>query len=222
MSSEGELGGESGTARPRRGLMLALVSPSGAGKTTLSRRLVAEDPLVTLSISWTTRQARPGETDGIHYHFVDKDTFRAHRAADGFLEWAEVHDHYYGSPRAPAMAALESGRDLMFDVDWQGALQLRNAAPEDVVKVFILPPSMAELKRRLVSRAQDSAETIKKRMTNAYSEISRWENFDYVLVNADIDRAFGELKAILAAERMRRARQPWLSGFVQGLLKEDT
>ncbi|MCA3694855.1 guanylate kinase [Aquidulcibacter sp.] len=206
----------------RRGLMLALVSPSGAGKTTLSRRLVEEDPEIALSVSWTTRAPRPGETDGVHYHFVDKDQFRAHRAQDGFLEWAEVHDHYYGSPRESAFATLQSGLDLMFDVDWQGALQLRTSAPEDVVKVFILPPSMAELKRRLISRGQDSPEVIKKRMTNAYGEISRWENFDYVLVNEDLEQSYAHLKTILAAERMRRARQPWMGGFVQGLLREDT
>jgi guanylate kinase len=206
----------------RRGLMLALVSPSGAGKTTLSRRLVKEDPEITLSISWTTRQPRPGEVDGKHYHFVDKDTFRLNRAADGFLEWAEVHDHYYGSPRASAFSILEAGRDLMFDVDWQGASQLRSSAAADVVKVFILPPNMAELKRRLIARGQDSEDVVKKRMTNAYGEISRWENFDYVLVNHDIDEAYAQLKTILAAERMARARQPWLGAFVQGLLREDT
>ncbi|WP_085339042.1 guanylate kinase [Aquidulcibacter paucihalophilus] len=206
----------------RRGLMLALVSPSGAGKTTLSRRLVEEDADIALSVSWTTRAPRPGETDGVHYHFVDKDQFRAHRAQDGFLEWAEVHDHYYGSPRESAFATLQSGLDLMFDVDWQGALQLRTSAPEDVVKVFILPPSMAELKRRLILRGQDSPEVIKKRMTNAYGEISRWENFDYVLVNEDLEQSYAHLKTILAAERMRRARQPWMGGFVQGLLREDT
>ncbi|OYU51111.1 MAG: guanylate kinase [Alphaproteobacteria bacterium PA1] len=206
----------------RRGLMLALVSPSGAGKTTLSRRLVDEDPDIALSVSWTTRAPRPGESDGVHYHFVDKDQFRAHRAQDGFLEWAEVHDHYYGSPRESAFAILQAGRDLMFDVDWQGALQLRTSAPDDVVKVFILPPSMAELKRRLISRGQDSPEVIKKRMTNAYGEISRWENFDYVLVNEDLDQSYARLKTILEAERMRRARQPWMGGFIQGLLREDT
>jgi guanylate kinase len=206
----------------RRGLMLALVSPSGAGKTTLSRRLVEEDPNITLSVSWTTRAPRPGEEDGVHYHFVDKDQFRTHRAQDGFLEWAEVHDHYYGSPREHTLATLQVGRDLMFDVDWQGALQLRTSAPGDVVKVFILPPNMAELKRRLITRGQDSPSVIKKRMTNAYGEISRWENFDYVLVNETLEESYGRLKTILEAERLRRTRQPWLGAFVQGLLREDT
>jgi guanylate kinase len=208
--------------RGRRGLMLALVSPSGAGKTTLSRRLVDEDKEITLSVSWTTRLPRPGEIDGVHYYFVDKDIFRAKRAQDGFLEWADVHDHYYGSPRESAFATLESGQDLMFDVDWQGASQLRSSAALDVVKVFILPPNMAELKRRLISRGQDSEDVIKKRMTNAYGEISRWENFDYVLVNENINEAYQQLKTILAAERVARARQPWLGAFVQGLLLEDT
>lgn len=210
------------TSFKRRGLMLALVSPSGAGKTTLSRRLVAEDSEIEISVSWTTRAPRDGEIEGVHYHFVDKDKFRAFRAADGFLEWAEVHDHYYGSPRESAFARLASGRDLMFDVDWQGASQLRSSAAKDVVKVFVLPPTMAELKRRLEARGQDSAPIIKKRMTNAYGEISRWENFDYVLVNADFEATYQNLKAILTVERMARARQPWLGAFVKGLLSEDT
>jgi guanylate kinase len=212
----------SNDARPRRGLMLVLVSPSGGGKTTLSQRLVRDDPAVRFSISWTTRAPRPRETDGVHYRFVDKDAFRAHRAEEGFLEWAEVHDHYYGSPRAPVMEALERGMDVLFDIDWQGAQQLAASAPGDLVRVFILPPSMRELRHRLETRGQDSKEVVKKRMTNAYGEISRWDTYDYVLLNDDLDATYAHLTTILAAERLRRARQPWLHGFVQGLLREDT
>lgn len=212
----------SSEARRRRGLMLVLSSPSGAGKTTLTRQLVADDPEVRLSISWTTRPPRDGEVEGVHYFFVSKEAFRAHRAADGFLEWAEVHDHLYGSPRAPVMAALEQGRDVLFDIDWQGAQQLTNSAQADVVKVFVLPPSMKELRRRLDTRAADAPEVIKRRMSNAYGEISRWDGYDYVLLNDDLDATYERLKAIVAAERLRRARQPWLPGFVQGLLAEDT
>ncbi|MFZ4071613.1 MAG: guanylate kinase [Caulobacterales bacterium] len=208
--------------RRRRGLMLVLSSPSGAGKTTLTRMLTRDDAEVELSVSWTTRAARSNEIDGVHYKFVDKDSFRAHRAADGFLEWAEVHDNLYGSPREPVMSALDSGRDVLFDIDWQGAQQLTNSAQADVVKVFILPPSMVDLRERLETRAQDSREVIKRRLSNAYSEISRWDGYDYVLVNEDLDECYRRLQAIVAAERLRRQRQPWLPGFVQTLLKEDT
>ena len=205
----------------RRGLMLVLSSPSGAGKTTLSRRLVEEDGGISLSISWTTRQKREGEEDSEHYVFVSKDDFRKMRAQDGFLEWAEVHDNYYGSPREPIMSSLANGRDVMFDIDWQGAQQLSLAAPSDVVKVFILPPSMAELKNRLVGRGQDSDAIIKKRMTNAYGEIARADTYDYVLVNEDLEWTYEKLKSIIIAERMRRYRQPWIGGFIQNLLRED-
>lgn len=210
------------TDRKRRGMMLVLSSPSGAGKTTLSRRLVEDDKGVSLSISWTTRQKRHGEEHSEHYHFVTKEEFREMRAKDGFLEWAEVHDNYYGSPREPILSALENGRDIIFDIDWQGAQQLTNSAHADVVRIFILPPSMKELHNRLEGRAQDSGETIKKRMTNAYGEISRWETFNYVLVNEDLDETYDRLKTIVAAERIRRRRQPWLANFVGGLLREDT
>lgn len=208
--------------RPRRGLMLVLSSPSGAGKTTLTRLLTRDDPEVELSVSWTTRPARQGEIEGMHYVFVDKDQFRAHRAREGFLEWAEVHDNLYGSPRAPVLEALEQGRDVLFDIDWQGAQQLTNSAEADVVKVFILPPSMQDLRARLESRAQDSADVIRRRLSNAYSEISRWDGYDYVLVNDDLEICYENLKAIVAAERLRRQRQPWLPAFVQNLLSEDT
>lgn len=209
-------------ARPaRRGLMLVLASPSGAGKSTLSRRLQAEDPTVTFSVSWTTRAPRADEVDGVHYTFVDKDRFRANRAGNGFLEWAEVHDHYYGSPRAEVMARLEAGLDVLFDIDWQGAQQLAESAPDDVVRVFILPPSMAELKRRLVGRATDAPDVVSRRMGNAYSEIARAETFDYVLLNEDLDATYHRLVTILAAERLRRRRQPWVPEMVQTLLRED-
>lgn len=208
--------------RRRRGLMLVLSSPSGAGKTTLTRLLTRDDADVELSVSWTTRPPRPGEIDGVHYVFVSKDAFRAHRAADGFLEWAEVHDNLYGSPREPILDALDKGRDVLFDIDWQGAQQLTNSAQADVVKVFILPPSMIELRRRLDERAADDRAVIKKRMSNAYSEISRWDGYDYVLVNDELDNCYGQLKSIVAAERLRRQRQPWLPNFVQRLLQEDT
>lgn len=208
--------------RRRRGLMLVLSSPSGAGKTTLTRLLTRDDPDVELSVSWTTRPPRPGEIHKVHYVFCSEDEFREHRAKDGFLEWAEVHSNFYGSPRAPVLDALDKGRDVLFDIDWQGAQQLTNSAQADVVKVFILPPSMIELRRRLDERAADDRAVIKKRMSNAYSEISRWDGYDYVLVNEDLDDCYRQLKSIVAAERLRRQRQPWLPNFVQRLLQEDT
>ena len=167
--------------------MLVLSSPSGAGKTTLTRLMTRDDAHVELSVSWTTRPPRPNEIDGVHYVFVSKEQFRAKRADEGFLEWAEVHEHLYGSPREPVLVALDAGRDVIFDIDWQGAQQLTNSAQADVVKVFILPPSMTELRRRLEARASDDQAVIKKRMTNAYSEISRWDGYDYVLLNEDLD-----------------------------------
>jgi guanylate kinase len=209
-------------SRRRRGLMLVLSSPSGAGKSTLTRLLTRDDPQVELSVSWTTRPPRDGEIDGVHYVFVDKDRFRAKRAADGFLEWAEVHDFYYGSPKEPVLNALDAGRDVIFDIDWQGAQQLTNSSQADVVKVFILPPSMTELRRRLESRASDKPDVIRKRMSNAYSEISRWDGYDYVLLNEDLDDCYRQLQSIVAAERLRRQRQPWLPGYVSRLLQEDT
>lgn len=208
--------------RPRRGLMLVLSSPSGAGKTTLTRMLTRDDPDVELSVSWTTRPPREGEINGVHYTFVTKDQFRAERADNGFLEWAEVHGNLYGSPRGPIFEALEAGRDVLFDIDWQGAQQLTTSAEADVVKVFILPPSMRQLRSRLETRAQDAADVIRRRLANAYSEISRWDGYDYVLVNEDLDDAYAKLRAIVAAERLRRQRQPWLPAFVQTLLHEDT
>jgi len=208
--------------RRRRGLMLVLSSPSGAGKSTLTRLLTRDDAQVELSVSWTTRPPREGEIDGVDYTFVSKDRFRAMRASDGFLEWAEVHEYFYGSPREPVMQALDVGRDVIFDIDWQGAQQLTNSAHADVVKVFILPPSMTELRRRLEARASDESAVIKRRMTNAYSEISRWDGYDYVLLNEDLEDCYKQLQSIVAAERLRRQRQPWLPPYVTRLLQEDT
>ena len=201
----------------RRGLMLVLSSPSGAGKTTLSRRLLAADPSVTLSISVTTRPARPGEVEGRDYHFVDAARFEAMAAGGDLLEWARVFDHCYGTPRRPAQAALAAGRDVLFDIDWQGTQQLREKARSDLVSVFVLPPSIAELEKRLKSRAQDPDDVIRRRMTKATEEMSHWAEYDYVVVNADIERAFAEVRSILEAERLKRERQTGLSGFVRGL-----
>jgi len=206
--------------RPRRGLMLIVSSPSGAGKTSLSRRLVADHADLALSISATTRAPRPGEHDGREYHFVDPQTFAAMIADDAFLEWADVHEHRYGSPKAPVMAALEAGRDVLFDIDWQGAMAIAAAASADVARVFILPPSMGDLSRRLHARAQDAEDVIHRRLGRAYGEIAMWGEYDYVILNDDFDRAYAELAHIYHAERLRRARNPWLRPFVQGLLDE--
>ena len=203
---------------PRRGLMLVISSPSGAGKTSLSRRLVADHADLDLSVSCTTRDPRPGEQHGREYLFVDRARFDAMVADHAFLEWAEVHDNRYGTPRAPVLAALEEGRDVLFDIDWQGAEQVAAQAPGDVVRVFVLPPTMADLRRRLYARAQDGAEVIERRLQRAPGEIARWAAYDYVLVNDDFDQAYADLAHIYHAERLRRARNPWLGGFVEGLL----
>jgi guanylate kinase len=201
----------------RRGLMLVLSSPSGAGKTTLSREILEEDPGIELSISVTTRKQRPGEIDGRHYHFIDRSQFDAMVAANDLLEWAEVFGNCYGTPRQPVEAALAAGRDVMFDVDWQGTQQLREKAPKDLVSVFVLPPSIPELRRRLHSRAQDSEEVIQGRMAEAADEMSHWGEYDYVIVNHDFERALEEVRAILAAERLKRERRTGLSAFVRSL-----
>ena len=206
--------------RARRGLLLVVSSPSGAGKTSLSRRLVADHADLSLSISATTRGARPGELDGREYHFVSRDTFDQMVKEDAFLEWADVHEHRYGSPRAPVMAAVAAGQDVLFDIDWQGARAVAASAPEDVVRVFILPPSMAELSRRLHARAQDAEDVIQRRLGRAYDEIGRWGEYDYVILNEDYDAAYAELAHIYHAERQRRARNPWLAPLVRGLLDE--
>jgi guanylate kinase len=208
------------THGPRRGLMLVISSPSGAGKTSLSRRLVQDHPDLALSISATTRAPRPGEEDGREYHFVSPATFALMVEDDAFLEHAEVHENRYGTPRAPVMAALEEGQDVLFDIDWQGAMQVFAAAAADVVRVFILPPSMDELSRRLHSRAQDAEDVIERRLGRAAGEIRMWGEYDYVLVNEDYDMAYSQLGHIYHAERLRRARNPWLRGFVGELLEE--
>ena len=205
---------------PRRGLLLAVSSPSGAGKTSLSRRLVADHADLELSISATTRSPRPGERDGREYHFVTPAAFDGLVKDDAFLEWAEVHEHRYGSPKAPVMAVVEAGRDVLFDIDWQGAMSIAASAPEDVVRVFILPPTMADLARRLHARAQDAEDVIVRRLGRAYGEIKMWGEYDYVILNEDFDAAYAELAHIYHAERLKRARNPWLKGFVQGLLEQ--
>jgi guanylate kinase len=202
----------------RRGLMLVLSSPSGAGKTTLSRRLLELDGNLMLSISMTTRARRATEREGVDYHFVTRETFEAAVADDAFLEHAVVFDHLYGTPKAPAMAALAAGRDVLFDIDWQGTQQVRERAREDLVSVFVLPPSHAELERRLKARAQDSDAVVTARMAKAAGEISHWAEYDYVIVNDDLERALRDIVAILAAERLKRTRQIGLSEFVRHLV----
>jgi guanylate kinase len=204
----------------RRGLMLVLSSPSGAGKTTLSRKLLESDPGVELSVSVTTRKQRPGEVDGRDYHFVDAARFDAMVANDELLEWAHVFGNRYGTPRAPVEAALSRGRDVLFDIDWQGTQQLRERANRDLVSIFVLPPSIPDLERRLRARAQDSDEVIHARMTKAADEMSHWAEYDYVVINNNIDHAFAEVESILAAERLKRERQTGLSDFVRRLQAE--
>lgn len=201
----------------RRGLMLVLSSPSGAGKTTLTRKLLDEDKGVALSVSVTTRKMRPGEKNGRDYHFVDRRQFDAMVEKNELLEWAEVFDNYYGTPKKAVMDALAAGRDVLFDVDWQGTQQLRDKAPNDLVSIFVLPPSIPELERRLHKRAQDDYETIHRRMAKAADEMSHWQEYDYVVINHDLDQTFNEVLAILAAERVKRDRQIGLSDFVRGL-----
>lgn len=201
----------------RRGLLLVLSSPSGAGKTTLARRLLADDPTITMSVSVTTRPPRPGEIDGTDYHFIDPETFAAMRDANALLEWAEVFENAYGTPRAAVEEALAEGRDLLFDIDWQGAQQMAQRMSADLVRVFILPPSGQALQQRLMGRNQDSADVVAKRMSKASAEISHWAEYDYVIINEDVDESFAVLKAILAAARAQRERQVGLTEFVRQL-----
>ncbi len=210
-------GQKSRTSIARRGLMFVLSSPSGAGKTTLARMLLKADRNVELSVSVTTRPKRRGEIDGRDYHFIDIARFRAMVKTGKLLEWAEVFNHRYGTPRRPVEKALRSGRDVLFDIDWQGTQQLREKARDDLVSVFILPPTAKELERRLQRRAQDSHDIIGARMAKAAGEMSHWPEYDYVIVNRDIDKAFAEVRAILAAERLKRERQIGLSSFVREL-----
>lgn len=204
----------------RRGLLLILSSPSGAGKSTLSRMLMNWDRDMRFSVSATTRAPRPGEVDGREYYFRSREEFESMVKSGGMLEHAEVFGNLYGSPRAPVLAAMEAGTDTVFDIDWQGGQQIKQAMRDDVVSIFILPPSIAELDRRLRSRGQDSDGVIADRMAKSRDEISHWAEYDYVLVNEDLDHTFDRLKSILTAERLRRDRQPQLSAFVRALNRE--
>jgi len=204
----------------RRGLMLILSSPSGAGKTTLTRNLKSENNL-DLSISVTTRAKRPSEIEGVHYRFIDRAAFDAMRQHNDLLEWAEVHGNGYGTPRKEVEASLAAGRDVLFDIDWQGTQQIVKKARADVVTIFILPPSMAELRSRLIRRAEDAEEVIVKRLANARDEIARWSQYDYVIVNHDLQAAYESIKAILTAERLKRSRAVGLNDFVDQLLTEQ-
>jgi guanylate kinase len=205
----------------RRGLMLVLSSPSGAGKTTISREILKREPAMTLSISATTRQPRPGEVEGKDYFFVTAERFSQMVGEDAFLEHARVFENRYGTPRGPVEAALSEGRDVLFDIDWQGTQQLRESARDDLVSVFILPPSMASLEERLRSRAQDSEEVVQQRMAKAADEMSHWPEYDYIVVNRDIEESVARVTAILNAERLRRDRQSGLRAFVESLRGEQ-
>ena len=204
----------------RRGIMLVVSSPSGAGKTTLTRNLLETEENVSLSVSVTTREKRLSEIEGVHYHFISKRRFDSMRDSDELLEWAEVHGNFYGTPREPVEKALAAGRDMLFDIDWQGTQQLYKKMRSDVVSVFVLPPSAAELKVRLERRAEDSGDVIIRRLRNAAEEIPHWVEYDYVLVNRDLDKSFARLRAILTAERLKRVLKPNLQGFVAELLAD--
>jgi len=206
---------------PRRGVLLIVSSPSGAGKTSLCRRLMADHPELVLSVSATTRGIRPGEVDGRDYRFVTDAEFDQMVAEDAFMEWADVHGNRYGSPKAPIYEALKSGHDVLFDIDWQGARDIARKAPQDAVRVFILPPSLAELKRRLVTRSQDAEDVIERRVGNAKEEIEHAGDFDYIFVNDDFDRSYAELAHIYHAERSRRHRNLWVETYRKELLEED-
>ncbi|HEX4709174.1 guanylate kinase [Phenylobacterium sp.] len=201
-------------------MLLLVSSPSGAGKTSLSRRLVADHLDLILSTSATTRAPRPGEEEGREYYFKSREAFDAMIGAGDFLEWADVHNHRYGTPRAPVEAALAAGKDVLFDIDWQGAKSIAEKMPSDSVRVFVLPPSWSDLSRRLHARAQDSEEIINLRLDRGREEITHWGDYDYVIVNKNFDRAYADLGHIYRAERMKPGRNPWLPEFVQGLAEE--
>lgn len=203
----------------RRGLMLVISSPSGAGKSTIARNLLENDAGLSLSVSVTTRPRRGSEIEGVHYHFKSHREFEAMRDSEALLEWAEVHGNCYGTPRDAAERAMAEGRDMLFDIDWQGAQQLQEKMSADVVSIFILPPSMAELRTRLQRRAEDAEEAIERRLANARSEIAHWREYDYVVVNDDLDRAYSAVRCIVQAERLRRDRRPGLFDFVANLLE---
>jgi guanylate kinase len=204
----------------RRGLMLVLSSPSGAGKSTIARNLLENDPGLGLSVSVTTRKRRGSEIEGVHYHFKTQREFNLMRDSEQLLEWAEVHGNCYGTPREPVEEAMAAGRDMLFDIDWQGAKQLQEKMRADVVSIFILPPSMAELRSRLHRRAEDTEEVIATRLANAREEIGHWREYDYVVVNDDLDRSFAAVQAIVKAERLRRDRRPGLFDYVTDLLAQ--
>jgi guanylate kinase len=204
----------------RRGLMFVLSSPSGAGKSTLARQLLDEDKNIELSISVTTRARRQSELDGVHYHFIDQDRFSKMADRGDLLEWAQVHDNFYGTPQEPVEKALAAGHDVLFDIDWQGTRQIAEKLPDDVVRVFVLPPSMAELQARLKRRAEDDDDTIHRRLVGAREEIEKWSDYDYVIVNDDLQNAYSSVKSILAAERIRRDRVIGLRPFVSNLLED--
>ncbi len=204
----------------RRGLMLVISSPSGAGKSTIARNLLEADSGISLSISVTTRQRRPSEIAGRHYHFIDRAEFEMLRDSDALLEWAEVHGNFYGTPRKPVEEAMAAGRDMLFDIDWQGAQQLQEKMAADVVSIFILPPSMTELQSRLHRRAEDTEEVIATRLANSRAEIEHWHEYDYVILNDDLDAAFDAVQSIVKAERLRRDRRHGMFDFVTRLLTE--
>ncbi len=208
-------------ASERRGLLLVISSPSGAGKTSLARRLTADHQGLELSVSSTTRAPRPGERDGREYRFIEPAEFERLAREGAFLEQAEVHEHRYGTPRAPVMAALAEGRDVLFDIDWQGARAIAQRLRGDTVRVFVLPPSMTQLAGRLHSRAQDAEDVIARRLGRAKGEIARWEDYDYVILNDDFETAYAQLEAIYRAERLKRVRNPWIGALAKMLIEES-
>ncbi|MGJ8533082.1 MAG: guanylate kinase [Alphaproteobacteria bacterium] len=204
----------------RRGVMLVLSSPSGAGKSSIAREILSKNSEIELSVSVTTREQRPSEIDGTHYHFIDQKKFSVMRDRDELLEWAEVHGNFYGTPRDPVEEALSAGRDVLFDIDWQGTKQLHEKMPEDLVRIFVLPPSIDELKARLERRAEDSADVIAKRLANSALEMEQWSEYDYVIINEMLELSFERVQSILHAERMRRERVVGMNMFVDGLISQ--